>query len=151
VLNASRFDPEGTKGFYESYFQRANHRTQPLAFWIRYTVFNPRGRPDDAVGQLWAVFFDGTTGRNVALKHSVPVSDCSFSPSGLRVRIGEASLDDRGLRGCISQERADDVLGPDVRGRQATAAPLGARLVRASVPRRKGPLRHGHSRRSAAL
>jgi len=103
VLNASRFDPEGTKGFYESYFQRANHRTQPLAFWIRYTVFNPRGRPDDAVGQLWAVFFDGTTGRNVALKHSVPVSDCSFSPSGLRVRIGEASLDDRGLRGCISQ------------------------------------------------
>jgi hypothetical protein len=101
AFNASRFDPGDAGGFYESYFQRANHPTKPLAFWIRYTVFSPRQRPSDAVGQLWAVYFDGVTGRNVALKHSVPVRDCAFSSSGLQVTIGEATLDDRGLRGGI--------------------------------------------------
>jgi len=103
ALNASRFDPENAKGFYESYFQRANHPSEPRAFWIRYTAFSPRGDPAEAVGQLWAVYFDGTSGRHLALKASVPISDCSFSPGGLDVRIGDASLDDRGLRGVISQ------------------------------------------------
>jgi hypothetical protein len=112
ALNASRFDPAGTQGFYESYFQRANHPTEPLAFWIRYTVFSPRGRPHDAVGQLWAVFFDGVAGRNVALKDAVPVSDCSFSRSGLDVRIASATLDDRWLRGRI--DRGGETVGWDL-------------------------------------
>lgn len=102
MLNASRFDPASSDGFYESYFQRANHPTLPLAFWIRYTLFSPRQRPAEAVGQLWAVYFDGTTGHHLALKRSVPLSDCSFSGSGLRVRIGEATLDEQRVRGAIS-------------------------------------------------
>jgi len=102
VLNASRFDPASSAGFYESYFQRANHPKLPLAFWIRYTVFSPRGRPDEAVGQLWAVCFDGTKGRHLALKRAAPLSECFFSRSGLDVRVGEATLDGRALRGEIS-------------------------------------------------
>lgn len=102
-LNASRFDPASAKGFYESYFQRANHPSEPRAFWIRYTVFSPRDRPTEAVGQLWAVYFDGMSGRHVALKRSVPISDCSFSRAGLDVRVGDARLDDGALRGAISQ------------------------------------------------
>lgn len=46
--NASRFRPEISDGFYESYFLRANHPERPLAFWIRYTVFCPQGRPQEA-------------------------------------------------------------------------------------------------------
>ena len=45
-------------GHYESWFQRANDPSGRRAFWIRYTIFAPRGRPDDAVGELWAIAFD---------------------------------------------------------------------------------------------
>ena len=33
------------QGHYESFFQRANHPTRPLAFWIRYTLFSPHAHP----------------------------------------------------------------------------------------------------------
>jgi hypothetical protein len=104
ALNASRFDHANANGFYESYFQRANHPSEPRAFWIRYTVFSPRGRPAEAVGQLWAVYFDGASGRHVALKRSVPISECSFSrEAGLDVRVGDARLEEGTLHGTISQ------------------------------------------------
>jgi hypothetical protein len=97
--NGSRFRREDPNGFYESYFQRANHPSRPLAFWIRYTVFCPRGRPDQARGELWAIYFDGETGRIDAVKEAVPISDCDFSRMQLDVRIGNATLTDRGLHG----------------------------------------------------
>ena len=97
--NASRFRPEDPGGFYESYFQRANHPTRPLAFWIRYTVFSPRGRPAEARGELWAIGFDGETGRITAVKETKPISACHFSPTELEVRIDGATLTDRALCG----------------------------------------------------
>ncbi|HLW90191.1 MAG TPA: hypothetical protein VKS78_02670, partial [Roseiarcus sp.] len=62
-FNSARFQPGETSGHYESYFQRANHPTEPKAFWIRYTIFSPAGRPREAIGELWAIAFDGETGR----------------------------------------------------------------------------------------
>lgn len=97
--NSSRFKPEDTNGFYESYFQRANHPTRPLAFWIRYTSFNLKGRPDKACGELWAIYFDGETNRITAVKETVPISQCSFSPTQLDVRINGALLTDGNLSG----------------------------------------------------
>ena len=109
VWNRSRFTPDDRGGFYESYFQRANHSTRPLAFWIRYTVFSPRGRPEEARGELWAIYFDGEAGRNVAAKQAVPITDCAFSPTGLDVRIGDATLTDSGLHGrAVSAAHAFD-------------------------------------------
>lgn len=99
VWNASRFSRQDPRGFYESYFQRANHPSRPLAFWIRYTAFCPRGRPDKASGELWAIYFDGETSRISAAKEAVPISDCDFSRTQLNVRIGSATLTDRGLHG----------------------------------------------------
>lgn len=99
IWNGSRFRREDPRGFYESYFQRANHPSRLLAFWIRYTVFCPRGRPDKACGELWAIYFDGETGRIDAVKEAVPISDCHFSPTQLDVRIGNATLTDRNLHG----------------------------------------------------
>lgn len=99
VWNGSRFRREDPSGFYESYFQRANHPSRPLAFWIRYTAFSPRGRPDKACGELWAIYFDGETNRIGAVKEVVPISDCDFSRTQLEVRIGGATLTDRGLHG----------------------------------------------------
>jgi len=97
--NACRYRPEDAKGHYESYFQRANHPSRPLAFWIRYTLFSPKGRPDAACGELWAICFDGEQGRITAVKESLPLAQCSFSTSHLAVRIGSAELTEGLLSG----------------------------------------------------
>lgn len=102
--NGSRFRRGNPQGFYESYFQRANHSSRPLAFWIRYTVFSPQGRPDDACGELWAIYFDGEKGCITAVKETVPIPECSFSPAQLEARIGSATLTERALRGRASSE-----------------------------------------------
>ncbi|MGZ5276148.1 MAG: hypothetical protein ACXWCU_09515, partial [Caldimonas sp.] len=69
--NRSRFVAGDPAGHYESWFLRANHAERPLAFWIRYTVFCPKGRPNEAVGELWAIYFDGESGRIAAAKEVV--------------------------------------------------------------------------------
>ncbi len=97
--NASRYVPGDRTGHYESWFQRANHAQRPLAFWVRYTVFSPKGRPDLAVGELWAIHFDGERGRITAAKQVVPIGDCSFARDRLDVRIGSAVLSDGRLSG----------------------------------------------------
>jgi hypothetical protein len=101
--NAARYDATA-KGHYESYFQRANHPSEPRAFWIRYTVFSPTGRPADALGELWAIYFDRLTDRIVAVRETKPISECSFSGRGLDVRVGAATLDSESLRGSASCE-----------------------------------------------
>ena len=98
-VNGARFRPDDAGGLYESYFQRANHPSRPLAFWIRYTVFSPRAHAEEARGELWAIFFDGETGRIAAVKEVFPISDCDFSPTQLNVHIGSATLSDGDLQG----------------------------------------------------
>lgn len=97
--NAARFRPGETGGLYESYFLRANHPERPLAFWIRYTVFCPKSRPQDAQGELWAIWFDGEAQRIAAVKESIPIADCQFAPDRLDARIGEATLTESALQG----------------------------------------------------
>jgi hypothetical protein len=99
---SARFRPGDPAGHYESWFQRANHPSRPLAFWIRYTIFCRRGRPAEAVGQLWAIAFDGEAGRITAARQDLPLSECRFSPSRLEVRIGQAELSNAGLSGAAA-------------------------------------------------
>lgn len=97
--NRCRYVPAGQSGHYESWFQRANHPDRPLAFWIRYTIFSPKGRAEEAVGELWAIYFDGETGHTLAVKESFPIVGCRFSPIDLDVRIGVAMLNQHHLEG----------------------------------------------------
>jgi hypothetical protein len=97
--NASRYRSGETDGLYESHFLRANHPERPLAFWIRYTVFCPKGRPLDAQGELWAIWFDGESNKVTAVKESLPIADCRFAPDRLDVRIGDATLGEGVLEG----------------------------------------------------
>ena len=93
--NFTRYSPNSRAaraGHYESFFQRANHPTRPLAFWIRYTIFSPNKRVEDAIGELWAIYFDGVSGEHVAVKTELPMSECTFSRFGLSVRVGESTL-----------------------------------------------------------
>ncbi|MFP4474291.1 MAG: hypothetical protein ACLFOY_01950 [Desulfatibacillaceae bacterium] len=95
----ARYIPGQEKGHYESYFLRANHPKKPVAFWIRYTVFAPRGRPEDAIGEVWAVYFDGEKQEHVAVKDEFPMSVCAFNTNGLAAKVGECVLDHGKLSG----------------------------------------------------
>lgn len=96
--NAARYD--GTdRGHYESFFQRGNHPTEPRAFWIRYTIFQPKGRKSDGLGELWAIYFDGGADRIVAVRETRPLSACAFERSRLAARVGDAVLSQSALAG----------------------------------------------------
>jgi hypothetical protein len=102
ACNAVRFRAGDARGHYESYFQRANHATRPLGFWIRYTLTVPRGAPDAALGELWAIYFDGERGRITACKQSCPLARCAVSGRGpLSLRIGSATLVEGSLQGSL--------------------------------------------------
>ena len=88
-------------GHYESFFLRANHPHRTLAFWIRYTIFSPKAHAENAIGELWAVFFNGETGRHTALKRELPLKECMFATSAFDVRIGDAGLGPHGLSGAV--------------------------------------------------
>lgn len=94
-------------GHYESYFLRANAPGRPLAFWIRYTIFAPKGDPSRAEGELWALVFDGEHGRIHAGKAVAPLDACTFDnpAGGLKVEVAGAQLQEGWLTGGL---RADD-------------------------------------------
>jgi hypothetical protein len=98
-VNWTRYQPEETTGHHESFFQRANHPSRPLAFWIRYTIFSPKEHPENALGELWAIYFDGETGNHVAVKKEVPLRQCTFKTSEFFVSISDSSLEPGRLRG----------------------------------------------------
>jgi hypothetical protein len=91
-FNCARYRSGQAAGHYESYFQRANHPAEPRAFWIRYTIFSPAGRPQDAIGELWAVVFDAGSGRHIVAKTEVPIDQCAFSNDKFAVRIADSVL-----------------------------------------------------------
>ncbi len=102
-MNATRYRPGQAAGHYESFFQRANHPTRPLAFWIRYTLFSPRQHPEDAVGELWAIYFDGERKQHVALRQAEPLEHCVFDQSKLSVQVAGSRLEPGQLIGqCAS-------------------------------------------------
>ncbi|MEQ1439543.1 hypothetical protein AAG565_09270 [Fontimonas sp. SYSU GA230001] len=100
--HGARYRAGQEQGHYESWFLRANHPQRKRAFWIRYTIFSPKGRPQDAIGELWCVVSDGERGRLYAGKREVPIDDCAFAATGLDVRIGDARLHAGALAGAVA-------------------------------------------------
>jgi hypothetical protein len=137
TANATRYRATQRSGHYESFFQRANHPTRPLAFWIRYTIFSPDHRPQDALGELWAIFFDGESGRHVAVKREVSFSRCSFSNAELLADVDGARLEPGKLRG--SAATGDHSLRWDLTftGAAAPLFLLPLRLYRTTLPSAK--------------
>ncbi len=140
TFNDPRVIPGATSGHYESWFVRANHPTRPLALWVRYTVFQPAGDASKAIGELWAIAFDGETGRHAAAKTELPLAQCQFDTDPLQVRIGDSILGETQLRGeagaCAGSRRLRWELQLDD-GSQPLflfpAALYGTRLPRAKV------------------
>lgn len=99
TFNDPRLVLGAADGHYESWFVRANHPARPIGLWIRYTVFQPRGDLANAIGELWAIAFNGETGRHAAAKTEVPLGDCQFESDPLQVSIGTSTLGETQLRG----------------------------------------------------
>lgn len=136
-VNLTRYRPGQREGHYESYFQRANHPSRPLAFWIRYTIFSPHGRPGAAVGELWAVYFDGETGRHVAVTRHVPLDQCHFDGDRFNVRVADAVLEPGLMRGVV--ENGEHSLAWDLtfRGDAPPLLLLPSRLYETGFPAAK--------------
>ncbi len=94
--NTPRF-PSTSGGHVESYFLRANHPTEPRAFWLKATVL----RRDDgsAVAESWCALFDGA--RTWAGKTTVPLNDAGFSGDPTQIHVGGARLS-LGTEGTLS-------------------------------------------------
>lgn len=99
LLDRAEYEPGQRAGHYESFYQRANHPKRPLAFWIRYTIFAPAKNPAAAVGELWAVAFDGETGEHAVAKREFPIAECEFARDRFAVRVGAAELGPGSLTG----------------------------------------------------
>jgi len=83
----------GTKiGHYESYFLRANHPDKPQAFWIRYTIFSPKGQANKAIGEIWAMYFDAETNKVIAVQEDIALSQCHFPSNEFAFKIGKNIL-----------------------------------------------------------
>jgi len=135
--NRSRLDPARPVGHYESFFQRANHPSRPLAFWIRYTAFSPEGRPQDAVGELWAIYFDGERERITAVKSVVPIAQCRFDRTCLSVQVGEARLNEALLSGAAASGGHSIAWDLGYRGEEAPLLLLPERLYDGGFPKAK--------------
>ena len=124
------------RGHYESWFIRGNHPTLPRAFWIRYTIFSPKGRPGDAVGERWAMVFDGEAGRIIAAKSVTPIGACEFSDVTTHVKIGASVLDGERATGDASGT-ATIAWDLRVRGDTPPLLALPERLYGAPLPKAK--------------
>ncbi len=136
--NYSKRTPGDRKGFYESYFLRGNCPEEPRAFWIKFTVFAPRGRPQDAEGELWAVFFQGPDGKTVAVKETYPLDRCRFPADRFHVRAGNAHLSAGSSEGVCST--GSNVIRWDLRYPMGTESLhfLPEWAYRTSFPKAKG-------------
>ena len=133
LLNRALYEPGQQGGHYESFYQRANHPERPIGFWIRYTIFAPAGDPGAAIGELWAVAFDGETGRHTVAKEEFPIAACEFRRDAFGVRVGTAELGPDALRG------AAGAIGWDLRygGDAPPLLLLPAKMYGGSFPRAK--------------
>lgn len=99
--NLVKYVDGNPEGHVESYFLKANDPTGPRAVWIKFTVFAPRGRPDQAAAEAWAIVFDGETKKHVVVKESHPVATAELGRDRVLFRTGRASLEHGRTRGTV--------------------------------------------------
>lgn len=100
--NVTRWDG-ARKGFYEVYYLKWNDTEAGTAGWIRYTLDAPQKGPP--LPSLWAIFFDAKDPtRNVALKHTVPLSDLRIERDLFYFGLGPSAIYQMGARGEIADD-----------------------------------------------
>ena len=91
---------DAKRGHVESYFLKFNDPASGRALWIKFTICAPAGRPQDAVGETWAIYFDARDpSRMVGMKESFPLRECRIRREPLRLEFGGSVFEPRGTTG----------------------------------------------------
>ena len=137
TVNFTRYQKGQKKGHYESFFQRANHPSEPKAFWIRYTIFSPDNHPEKAIGELWAIYFDGITHQHISVKKEVLFEKCIFENNRFFIEIGTSFLENGKLSGNIFTENNSIEWNLNYTGNSETLFPLPENLYEGNFPKAK--------------
>lgn len=137
TVNFTRYQKGQKKGHYESFFQRANHPSEPKAFWIRYTIFSPDNHPENAIGELWAIYFNGITHQHISVKKEVLFEKCIFDNNRFFVKIDNSFLENGKLSGNISTEKNSIEWNLNYTGNSETLFPLPENLYEENFPKAK--------------
>jgi hypothetical protein len=95
---------DGSPGHYEVYYLSATDAGSGVGLWIRYTMLAPRDPRQEPSCSLWLMAMDPREGPGrgvLARKATLPVADMQSSADPFSLRIGDAVLDDHGMRGAI--------------------------------------------------
>ncbi len=94
---------DGHPGHYEVYYLTVTDRATGIGVWIRYTMVAPvpaTGEP--ATAALWLLVMDPHgEGTILARKATFPIAELHAQADPFELRIGAATLSDRGMRGAI--------------------------------------------------
>ncbi|RME43575.1 MAG: hypothetical protein D6795_19225 [Deltaproteobacteria bacterium] len=83
--------PGEKRGHVESFFLKLNDPAQGVALWIKFTILSPIGHPENAVGEVWGIFFDAENpSRIFACKQSWPIDRCRLNHEGGAIEMGNA-------------------------------------------------------------
>ncbi len=74
--NGLRYTPASSADHVESWFWRANHPTEPKAFWLKATIL--ASEKEEAVAETWCCTFDGTTQTVWGSRDTVPFDRATF-------------------------------------------------------------------------
>jgi hypothetical protein len=81
-------------GHVESYFLKLNDAAQNKAFWIKFTLLCPKGKPEDTVAEVWGIAFDSATPEwNQAFKETYPVASVKLAQGDAVLKFGASSLE----------------------------------------------------------
>jgi len=83
--NAPRFSTKARGGHVESWFLRANHRTERRAIWLKATVRVPLEGPP--VAEAWCVVFAPGSARGA--RATVPLDAATFGGDVLDIEVGD--------------------------------------------------------------
>ncbi|MEW6776899.1 MAG: tocopherol cyclase family protein [Bdellovibrionota bacterium] len=90
--NLVRWKPESGLGHVESYFLKANHPTEPRAFWLKFTLLCRPNGTAQAVGDVWAVIFNAKTHKHFAFRNQFPAKDCTLGREKVEIRMGKSEF-----------------------------------------------------------
>jgi hypothetical protein len=91
---------DGEAGHYEVYYVTLTDPRSGVGVWIRYTMVAPLVQTGDApTCSLWFLAMDPNQHRVAGGKHTLPVAAMQAESDPFELRIGEATLSDRGMRG----------------------------------------------------
>jgi hypothetical protein len=121
-LNALRWD--GAPGHYEVHYLSATDRRTGVGLWIRYTMLAPLGAAE-ATCALWFMAMDPKDpAASVARKRTLPIASLQASEEPFELRLGDATLTDRGMAGGFEDVRWDLEWDPGAAGYEHVAPML---------------------------